>query len=148
MPIELAAKVQFEKDGPFERFDFVFSGLSNAGPSAPTVAGELVVPQEPAAIADAIVERARRVEAVLARGAFTEIYVPALEAKDLALALEARPLTVRDPAALAWAIKELVRAAWLLDDYGDLGNREKLLTAHERFEEATATIASSFGIQR
>ncbi len=56
------------------------------GPSAPTVAGELVVPQEPAAIADAIVERARRVEAVLARGAFTRIYVPALEAKDLALA--------------------------------------------------------------
>ncbi len=46
--------------------------------------------RSPKAIAAAIVERARRVKDLLARGAFTEIYVPALEAKELALALEAR----------------------------------------------------------
>jgi hypothetical protein len=148
LPLELAAKIQFEKDGPLERFDFVFQNLSTDAASVPAAPAELVVPDEPAAVAEAIVERARRVEALLERGAFGEIYVPALEAKDLALALEGHVPKSPDPAALAWALKELVRSAWLLDDYGDLGNREKLLVAHEHFEEAMETIASSLGIEK
>ena len=63
-------------------------------------------------------------------------------------ALEAHVAKAPSPPTLAWALKELVRSAWLLDDYGDLGNREKLLVAHERFEEATAAIASSLGVER
>ena len=122
--------------------------FSGATVSAPTASANLVVPEDPAAVAEAIVERARRVEDLLDRGAFTEIYVPALEAKDLALALEAHVAKAASPPTLAWALKELVRSAWLLDDYGDLGNREKLLVAHERFEEATAAIASSLGVER
>jgi hypothetical protein len=148
LPVELAAKIQFDKDGPFERFDFVFPSFSDATVSAPTASANLVVPEDPAAVAEAIVERARRVEDLLDRGAFNEIYVPALEAKDLALALEAHVAKAPSPPTLAWALKELVRSAWLLDDYGDLGNREKLLVAHERFEEATAAIASSLGVER
>jgi predicted RNA-binding Zn-ribbon protein involved in translation (DUF1610 family) len=147
-PLEIAAKVQLEKDGPFERFDFVFATLSAASATAPQAAAELVVPEEPKAVAAAIVERARRVNELLARGAFNELYVPALEAKDLALALEAHVSSAPDPASLAWALKELVRAAFLLDDYGDLGNKEKLLLAHDRFEEASERIASSYGVTR
>ncbi len=148
LPMELTAKIQFERDGPFERFDFVFSSLSTTKASPPTFAADLVVPEEPAAVVEAIVERARRVEDLLAKGAFNEIYIPALQAKDLALALEAHVSKASDPTALAWALKELVRAAWLLDDYGDRGNKEKLVSAHERFEEATESIASSFGVRR
>ncbi len=148
LPMELTARIQFEKDGPFERFDFVFSSLSRMTSSVAAGASGLVVPEEPAAVAEAIVERARRVDDLLARGAFNEIYVPALEAKDLALALEAHVSNAPDPTALGWALKELVRSAWLLDDYGDLGNKEKLVLAHERFEEATESIASSFGVSR
>lgn len=147
-PLEIAAKIQFEKDGPFDRFDFVFATLSAASATAPQAAAELVVPEEPKAVAAAIVERARRVNELLARGAFNEIYVPALEAKDLALALEAHVSSAPDPASLAWALKELVRAAWLLDDYGDLGNKEKLLLAYDRFDEASKGISSSYGITR
>jgi predicted RNA-binding Zn-ribbon protein involved in translation (DUF1610 family) len=148
LPLELAAKIQFETDGPFERFDFVFQNLSTVVAGVPTVLAELEVPEDPVAVAQAIVERARRVELLLERGAFAEIYVPALEAKDLALALEAHVPKAADPAALAWALKELVRTAWLLDDYGDLGNREKLLVAHESFEEAMETIASSLPVEK
>jgi Heavy metal binding domain len=148
LPFELTAKIQFEKDGPFERFDFVFSSLSSTTAEAPTAAAALVVPEEPAAVAEAISERARRVEDLVERGALNEIYIPALEAKDLALALEAHVSTAADPAKLAWALKELVRSAWLLDDYGDLGNREKVVIAHEHFEEAAETIASSLGVEK
>jgi len=148
LPREVAAKIQFEKDGPFERFDFVFASLSSSTAVAAPTTGELVVPEDPVAIAAAIVERDRRVQDLLARGGFTEIYVPALEAKDLALALERHVSSSKDPASLAWALKELVRAAWLLDDYGDLGNKEKLLLAYDRFQEAAAQIASSYGVAR
>jgi len=149
LPLELAAKIQFEKDGPFERFDFVFASLSNASATDPPSAlVDLVVPEDPEAVAAAIVERDRRVQELLAKGAFNEIYIPALEAKDLALALEAHLSSAADPASLGWALKELVRAAWLLDDSGDLGNREKLALAYERFEEAIVLIASSYGVAR
>jgi Heavy metal binding domain len=149
LPLELAAKIQFEKDGPFERFDFVFASLSTASATAaPSALVDLVVPEEPEAVAAAIVERDRRVKDLLARGAFNELYIPALEAKDLALALEAHLSSAADPASLGWALKELVRAAWLLDDYGDLGNREKLAIEYERFEEAIEWIASSYGVAR
>jgi len=148
LPLEIAAKIQFEKDGPFERFDFVFAHLSTSSETVPQTVGDLVVPEEPEAVAAAIIERGGRVKSLLARGAFNEIYVPALEAKDLALALEAHVSSAPNPASLAWALKELVRAAWLLDDYGDLGNKEQLLLAYDRFEEASERIASTYGLTR
>jgi hypothetical protein len=144
-PIELAAKVQFRKDGPFERFDFVFQRLSSGeGVAAPTAANDFAIPEEPKDVAAAILDRERRVGELLARGAFNEIYVPALEAKDLALALESRV----HPVTLSWALKELVRAAWLLDDYGDLGNKEKIALAFESFQESSREIASAYGVTR
>ncbi len=148
LPLEVAAKIQFERDGPFERFDFVFASLSTDSATVAAATSDLVVPEAPVAIAAAIVERDRRVQDLLARGAYNEIYLPALEAKDLALALEPHVSSAPNPAWLAWALKELVRAAWLLDDYGDLGNKEKLLLAYGRFEEATGQIASSYGVAR
>jgi hypothetical protein len=147
-PLDLAAKIQLEEDGPFERFDFVFASFSGQEVSPAPQPGGLVVPEEPRAVAAAIVGRAKRIEDLIARGAFGEIYVPALEAKDLALALEVHAPGARDPAFLAWALKELVRAAWLLDDYGDLGNREKILLARDRFEEASEAIAACFEVAR
>jgi hypothetical protein len=145
LPIELAAKIQFQKDGPFERFDFVFQKLSSEeGVAAPTAANDFAIPDEPREMAAAILDRERRVEELLARGGFNEIYVPALEAKDLALALEDRA----HPVALAWALKELVRAAWLLDDYGDLGNKEKISVAFDSFQQAARQIAYAYGVKR
>jgi hypothetical protein len=146
LPLEIAAKIQFGKEGPFERFDFVFESPATPSPTFPREVSELVVPEDPVAVAAAITEREERVRDLLARGSFNEIYVPALEAKDLALALESRVPDASHPPSLAWALKELVRAAWLLDDYGDLGNKEQIRLAFERFEEASRQIASSFGV--
>jgi hypothetical protein len=148
VPLEIAAKIQFEEDGPFERFDFVFAGPEAPSSAVSRTTEALVVPSEPKTVAAAIVERERRIQELLARGAFNEIYLPALEAKDLALALEPHLSSAPDPASLAWALKELVLSAWLLDDYGDLGNKEKVLLAHARFEKASERIASSYGVAR
>ena len=45
---------------------------------------------------------------------------------------------------LQWALKQLVRSAWLLDDYGDLGNREKVNAAYDWFDEAVERIQSVY----
>ena len=46
--------------------------------------------------------------------------------------------------ALTWAAKQLVRSAWLLDDYGDLGNREKVIEAHGLFAEAVEELGRHY----
>lgn len=114
-------------NGEEERFDFIFPGRSAPAP-LPTL-GDLVIPERVEDIVTAIYERHERLRALMARGAWTELFIPALEAKDLALALGVR---VGDEVALP--VKKLVRAAWLLDMYGDLGNREKVASAYGLFE--------------
>ena len=79
---------------------------------------------------------------LIQRGAFAEVWVPALQAKDLALALDAHsgqwPPERRKTAEPA--IKRLVRTAWLLDALGDLGNRQQLTEAYARFAAAVAEV--------
>jgi hypothetical protein len=146
LPREITAKLQFEREGAFERFDFLFADLSKEEETAAgtTASAELVIPDAPEAIASAIRARHEIVRGLIDRGAYNRIYVSALEAKDLALALEPHA----ESAELQWALRELVRAAWLLDDYGDLGNREKVLSAYDRFEEAACTIDAAIRSSR
>ena len=153
-PREMTAKVQFARGGEFERFDFIFVDLSEdvettaLGPLGSSGLAVIIPdgPDAPHVIAIAIAERNIRVRELVASGAINEIYLPALQAKDLAVALEshidALPLDRRRE--LQWALKQLVRSAWLLDDYGDLGNREKVHVAYDWFDEAVEQIQSVF----
>ena len=158
-PREMTAKVQFERGGEFERFDFIFVDLSEDVETAtdnidatglgPLGDDELIIPDGPDAprvIAIAIAERNVRVRELVASGAINKIYLPALQTKDLAVALESHidalpPVKRRE---LQWALKQLVRSAWLLDDYGDLGNREKVQVAYDWFDEAVEKIRSLY----
>ena len=83
-----------------------------------------------------------QIAGLIQRGAFAEVWVPALQAKDLALALDAHsgqwPLERRKTAEPA--IKRLVRTAWLLDALGDLGNRQQLTEAYAQFASAVAAV--------
>jgi hypothetical protein len=79
-----------------------------------------------------------RIRDLIARGAFGEVWVPAFQAKELALAISAHAAQVpqdRQPLAAA-AVRRLVRTAWLLDAFGDLGNRQQLTDAHAHFQAA------------
>lgn len=149
LPREITAKIRFEPEGKFERFDFVFGALTREGTGstsaspadvAVTPGRALVIPGPPEAIVAAIVERNEEVRELVRAGTLGEIYLPALEAKDLALALESRANESAEApsrGALHWALRQLVRAAWLLDDYGDIGDREKVNATYELFDEAS-----------
>jgi hypothetical protein len=77
-------------------------------------------------------------------GTFGGIYVPALQAKDLALQIQARqgsaPSTQRQ--AIETQVKQLVVAAYQLDNYGDLGDAQKISDAYRSFSTAVAAIGS------
>jgi hypothetical protein len=91
-------------------------------------------------------QRSQQIKRFIDQGAFASVYVPAFQAKDLALALDEHrkdippeQLKIVEP-----AIKRLVRSAWLLDAFGDLGNKEQITNAYAQFEAAVKDVESAF----
>ena len=172
LPAQIAAKIKFKEDGPEYRFDFTFDAFSKeprapsssastraktpadiaAVPAAATTstpnqafaAIEVSIPDTVEEMFAELAGRNERIRELIGRGAFGEVWVPAFQAKELALAIEAHTgqfPEARRPVAES-AVKRLVRTAWLLDAYGDLGNRQQLTDAHERFQSAVEDVKS------
>ena len=80
------------------------------------------------------------------RGAFGAVWVPAFQARDLSIALEARLGELPEAAREAGepAIRRLVRTAWLLDAFGDVGNRQQIVDAYAIFGAAVDEVISAF----
>ena len=78
-----------------------------------------------------LAERVTTIDGLVRRGAFSEVWVPAFQAKDLALALDVRSSMLASPQRLAarGAVDRLVRAAWALDAAGDIGSRSDVESA-------------------
>ncbi len=90
--------------------------------------------------------RTDQIKTFIDRGSFASIYVPAFQAKDLALALAAKKDTL-PPAKQKIAqpaIAQLVRSAYLLDAFGDLGNKQQVVDAFALFTAAVTDILASF----
>jgi hypothetical protein len=83
---------------------------------------------------------------LIRQGNFSAVWVPAFQAKDLAIALEAHvghlPPAARESGEPA--IQRVVRFAWLLDAFGDVGDRQQLDTAHAAFSSAVTDVVAAF----
>jgi hypothetical protein len=163
VPTEVTAKVIFQEDFPPERFDFIFAELTvedapsavtgtsfEDAPEAVPLAQRILpdIPADAGQIAAEIGSRSRQIEEMIGRGAFTEIFIPALQAKELALALQEHgaELPENDRNQIRIAVRHLVRASYLLDWYGDLGNKTDVDTAYGIFGGAVATIGTVYDI--
>ena len=163
VPAEVAAKVIFEEEFPFERFDFIFGRLTvettNAAapfpslgdaPAAVPLSARILpdIPEEPQNIAAEIAARDSQIQELIGRGAFTEIFIPALQAKELALALQqgSAELSLAARNQVRIAVRHLVRAAYLLDWYGDLGNKNDVDSAYGVFGSAVGEISAVYDI--
>lgn len=178
MPARVTAKLRLEPGAPEYRFDFAFAVLTKdpsaaaarprtAQPPLQPKASQAVAPAAggsstdpaliqvpiPATVPDILAQlrvRDAQVGALIDRGNLPAVFVPAFQARDLAIALESRlptlPAATRDAAASA--IVDLVRAAWLLDASGDAGNREQAQAAHSALHRAAAVIDASFARSR
>lgn len=115
------------------RFDFIFASEMAAAEETVTtiVLPEFRIPETSDGIFEAILNRDARVQELIGRGVWPDLYIPALEAKDLVLALHKK-----EGARVSAPAKKLVRAAWLLDVYGDMGNRLEVEKAYRLFEQS------------
>jgi hypothetical protein len=90
--------------------------------------------------------RHKQVGELIARGDFGAVWVPAFQAKDLAIALEPH-LAHLEPArrdAGEPALGRVVRAAWLLDASGDVGNRPQIESVYAAFTVAVTDVIAAF----
>ena len=161
MPAEVIVKLQIVEDFPEDRFDFIFAELSSedgdvaalppaTAPAALPLAERIRpgIPELTSEIVSGITERNAEINTLVAQGGFTEIFIPALQSKELALALHERaedlPLERRNEVRIA--VRSLVRAAWLLDWYGDLGNKQQVGDAYDIFNEAVTQISRVYDL--
>lgn len=93
--------------------------------------------------------RTDQIRGIIDRGSFASIYVPAFQAKDLALALDAHTQELpADRRKIAEpAIAKLVRSAYLLDAFGDIGNKQQIVEAYDMFVDAAKHIQAAFPSQ-
>jgi hypothetical protein len=178
-PARLTAKIRLKPEAPEYRFDFAFPTVTKdpndrprretARPTPPATrmpaaaagARDVEIAADPALIQvpipDTVPEilaqlrtRDSQVRELLDRGSLPAVFVPAFQARDLALALETRLGTVgagqREMAGAA--IQDLVRAAWLIDAFGDVGNADQARAAFGAFHDAALRIAAAFGAAR
>lgn len=158
LPAQITAKVKFASDGSEHRFDFSFPAYTKEPKAgAPVVTTPLTsakaqfealgedAPQTKEALIAEITAQSQSVEAAVRSGAFGLIYLSALATKDAALKLEA--LSGELPADrrlhVSTATRQIVLSAWLLDLYGDLGDRQKIEDAHRPFAAAVAELLAN-----
>jgi hypothetical protein len=106
----------------------------------------LPIPETVGELVEQLTTRSDQVGELIRRGDFTAVYVPAFQARDLAIALETHlgELTAAKREAAEPAITRLVRTAWLLDAFGDLGNRQQITDAYAIFTSTVADVVEAF----
>ena len=123
---------------------------TDTGPASPPVpAGnpapiQVSIPETLGEIVTQIGARNRQIGELIDLGRFSDVWFPAFEAKDLALAMNAHAaqLPTDKRKLLDPTIKRLLQAAWLLDAFGDIGNREQITAAYADFRSAVVGIES------
>ena len=172
LPAEMTAKVKFGSDQPEYRFDFTFAAFSKE-PAAPTARPSVTQPLSPSAapattppvsssaldpltpapipasmsgMLEQLEVREKQVGELIARGDFAAVWVPAFQAKDLAIALEPHVAHLASDKRDAGepALARVVRTAWLLDAAGDVGNRAQIEAVYAAFKAAVTDALTAF----
>ena len=125
------------------------------GPSTPPpLEGDLevrmVIPDTIAGILEGLAIRDTRIRELIDQGNFSAVWVPAFQAKDLAVALEPHlaHLSPQTRATAEIAVQRVVRFAWLLDAFGDAGNRQQVESAYAGFRTGVAETITAFAEAR
>jgi hypothetical protein len=133
-PVEVVLHLRFPEEEDAERFDFVFTAASESPEALP----DFRIPDTPEDLFREILRRNERLQVLIGKGAWPDLYIPALEAKDLVMALREK-----EGERVERAAKKLVRAAWLLDTHGDRGNRLAVAAAYRLFEDAISELSAA-----
>lgn len=153
LPADVVLQAVFTAGGKEQRFDFTFAEFSaDSMPVALDVATRLMmdVPDDPGGILKMLGERREQLTEMASRGGLAEVWVPGLQGKELALALElhAREFAEARRTRIGAAVHAIVLAAFRLDSAGDRGEREMVDKAAKDFAAAVDVLQREFGGQR
>jgi hypothetical protein len=118
--------------------------------TAPTAVDSALVPLPiPETVPEMLAQLRTRDEQIrmfIDRGAFASVYVPAFQAKDVALALEQKKIDLPPDRqrVVGPAVTEVIKSAYLLDAFGDLGNKQQIVDAYSRFTAAVKQLEGAF----
>jgi hypothetical protein len=122
-----------------------------ATPSVPETAAAYTVPTAPlpGTMAELLAELGKyrdEVRGLVQKGDFGAIWVPAFQAKDVAVALEPHVghLTPQARTHAEPALADVVRTAWQLDAVGDTGNADEVAKAFAAFTQAVSRLLYAF----
>jgi hypothetical protein len=156
-PAKLTAKISFTSEDKESRFDFTFPTFTRdvptpSAPAAPASAPPAQTtsvnkPVAPDSLIEDLKARSAEVESLLNVGSLGGVYVPALQAKDLALEIQGRQPAANQE-ALEASVKQIVLAAYQLDTYGDLGDAEKAQEAFRSMSTAVARLDAALSERR
>ena len=104
----------------------------NISPALADALDESKLPRDTAGLVAELASRAKQVEALINQGSLAEVWLPASGTKTVALVLDRHAGALPPPARARAnsAVKRVVVASWALDNYGDLGSRDKIATAY------------------
>jgi hypothetical protein len=119
-------------------------------PEPDPLLAELPAPQSMAEMLEQLTIRSGQIDALIKRGDFGAVWVPAFAAKDLAVALEPHLAHLASDKKLSGepALRDVVRTAWLLDSVGDAGNRQDVEQAYAAFTAAVSQTLTAFAESR
>jgi hypothetical protein len=107
---------------------------------------ESKLPTDTKGLLDTLTSRAKEVETLVSEGNLAQVWLPATGTKTVALVLDshAASLPERQRVLVSAAVKRVVAAAWQLDAYGDLGNRQKISEAYQRLAAAVTDLKTAY----
>jgi hypothetical protein len=121
-------------------------GLAAASEDLQRALDETSLPTTQPELLAELTKRAGVIQSTITSGAYGQVWVPAMATKTVALVLEAHvsQLAERQRSSAAAAIKQIVVAAWDLDTFGDLGNKEQLDEAYGRLASGVANLKMAY----
>ena len=127
-------------------------GEGTAEFSSSVVPQEAPIPSTSKEILAELEAKSQQLAAEIAEGApLGQLWVPALRGKNLALALvndHLSELSSQQRIVSENAVNRLLRAAWAIDNLGDLGAKDKIVAVRGVFAEAVATLKAAYASVR
>jgi hypothetical protein len=123
---------------------------TSSGPAPDPSLTPQPIPTSMSGMLEQLQARQKQVGELIARGEFASVWVPAFQAKDIAIALEPHlsHLVPDRRDAGEPALARVVRTAWLLDASGDVGNRQQIEAVYAAFSTAVSDVLAAFGEAR
>ena len=118
------------------------------GPPPPV---EEAVPDNVKALLTEMTDKTKEVETLLQEGSTGQIWVPALRTKNLGVALytdHVNEIPASQRPLAESAVNRLLRSAFLLDAFGDLGDTDKIRSVNTVFTQAVNDLKAAYATVR